>query len=60
MKAYKKSRYSSTILDPSTRWRSAINFMPLPLYLQQKESLVTIGQGAGQASELVWMMWRRE
>jgi hypothetical protein len=32
-------RYSSIILDLSTRWRFVINFMPWPLYLQEKKSL---------------------
>jgi hypothetical protein len=32
MKTYGGGKYSSTVLDLSARWRSVINFMPLPLY----------------------------
>jgi hypothetical protein len=31
-----KWRYSSTILDLSTRWRLVVSFTPLPLYFRRK------------------------
>jgi hypothetical protein len=36
MKTYGKWRYSSTILEISTRWRLVVKFTPLPLYRSEK------------------------
>jgi hypothetical protein len=42
MKTYGEWRYSSTILDPGTRWRWVISFTPRPLCIVACASAVTI------------------
>jgi hypothetical protein len=52
-------RYSSTILDLSTRWWWLASFMPWPLYPLGKP-LVPTEQEARWAPELVWILQSRE
>jgi hypothetical protein len=55
MKTYGEWRYSSIILNLSTRWRPVVSFMH-PAALPP----IPIIQEAEWAPELVWMLWNRE
>jgi hypothetical protein len=55
----------SASTDPSflhicTSWRTAVSFVPQPLYHTGKGTPVLIGQEVGRAPELVCMTWRSE
>jgi hypothetical protein len=53
-------RYSSTVLDLSTRWRWVVSFMHHLLYPWGKSPQYPLDRRLGGSPELVWILWRRE
>jgi hypothetical protein len=60
MKAFGECRYSSTILELSTRCRWVVSFMVWPLYPRGERSLSPLDRRLDGGSEFVWTLWIKE
>jgi hypothetical protein len=60
MKVYGEWRYSSTILDLSTRWRWVISFKPRLLYPWETGPSTHLGIRLGGPPDPVWTLWNRK